>query len=139
VWAGVVPYRTVTQEPDESTALTRTLAKAAAYMRAKFDKSAEIEHRGEKGTVREKIVVAEFLQDYLPGTVEVTGSSEIIDVNGARSPQNDIVIFDPSAPPLYRESDFRIIPSECVYGVIEVKSNLDNAELKASITQKLEL
>jgi hypothetical protein len=87
----------VTQELDESTALTRTLAKAAACMRAKFGKSAEIDHWGEKGTVREKIVVTEFLKDCLPGIVEVSGSSEIIDVNGARSPQNDIVIFDPSA------------------------------------------
>jgi len=95
----------MTEEAEGSTPLTRTLAAAARSMRASFERSAEIEHRGEKGTVRERLVVTEFLQDYLPGMVKVTGSSEIIDVTGARSPQNDIIIYDPSAPPLYREGD----------------------------------
>jgi hypothetical protein len=40
-----------------------------------------------------------------------------------------IVIMDPSTPPFWSEQDYRIVPAECVYGVIEVKSSLDTKEL----------
>jgi hypothetical protein len=44
----------------------------------------------------------------------------------------DIVIYDPSAPPLFNRGGYRILPAECVYGVIEVKSKLTAAELAKS-------
>jgi len=121
------------ESKDRSTVLARTLAGVARRMRADFERSAEINHAGSKGTVREDLIIANFLRDYLPGTVEVAGSSEILDISGERSPQNDVVIYDRSAPPLYRENQFRIFPAECVYGTLEVKSKLDTRELIDSL------
>jgi hypothetical protein len=117
--------------PDRAP-LQRILAAAAREMRADFDMSAEIEHRGSKGTVREDKLLT-FLQRYLPKRVEVAGSSEIVSADGQTSGQMDIVIYDPAAPPLFHEGGYRILPAECVYAVIEVKSKLTLAELKKSM------
>lgn len=118
---------------DLSTSLSRVLSDTADKMRADFKRSSEVDHRGEKGSIRERLLIKDFLRDYLPGTVEVSGSCEIVDVTGARSPQVDIAIYDPSAPPLYRQEDFRLFPSECIYGTIEVKSNLTGPELRTCV------
>jgi Domain of unknown function (DUF6602) len=39
------------------------------------------------------------------------------------------VIFDRSTPPFLDMVSYRKLPNECVYGVIEVKSNLDKTQL----------
>lgn len=111
--------------------LAGILTAAARKMRADFDESAYIKHRGAKGTVREQSLL-EFLQKYLPASVRATGSSEIIATNGEHSGQIDIVIYDPTAPPLFDRGGHRILPSECVYAVIEVKSTLDKPSLLQS-------
>ncbi|MFR9803190.1 DUF6602 domain-containing protein [Pseudonocardia sp. RS010] len=116
--------------PDKNV-LTEVFSATAREMRAQFEKSAAIEHRGSKGTVREDKLLS-FLQDYLPKNVAVAGSSEIIALNGERSGQMDIVIYDPAAPPLFHEEGYRILPAECVYAVIEVKSHLSWDELRKS-------
>jgi hypothetical protein len=51
-------------------------------------------------------------------------------VNGGVSRQCDITIAEPSTPPFWDEGDYRIVPAECVYGVIEVKASLDSTELE---------
>lgn len=112
--------------------LAGILASAARRLRADFEASATIVHRGSKGTVRETDVLA-FLQKYLPATVRAAGSAEIVSADGQTSGQMDIVIYDPSAPPLFDSNDYRILPAECVYAVIEVKSKLDAAELRRSV------
>ena len=55
--------------------------------------------------------------------------------NGAVSGQCDIVIVDPSTPPFWDEKDYRIVPVECLYGVIEVKSSLDSSSLRLAWEQ----
>ena len=112
--------------------LAEILASAARRLRADFDASATIVHRGSKGTVRETDVLA-FLQGYLPATVRAAGSAEIVSADGQASGQMDIVIYDPAAPPLFARDGYQILPAECVYGVIEVKSKLDAKELRKSI------
>jgi hypothetical protein len=45
------------------------------------------------------------------------------------SPQCDIVIADRDVPPLLGSKTYRILPNECVYGVIEVKTGLNQTTL----------
>lgn len=116
--------------PDPSP-LPGILAAVARKIRAEFDENSFIEHRGSKGTVREESLLY-VLQRYLPGHVRCVGSSEIIASNGDRSGQCDIVIYDPKAPPLFGVTGYRMLPAECVYAVIEVKSKLTSEELRKS-------
>jgi hypothetical protein len=48
------------------------------------------------------------------------------------SGQCDVLILDPSTPPFWDEQDYRIVPVECLYGAIEVKSSLDSGELESA-------
>ena len=73
-----------------------------------------------------------FLKRYLPGTVNAVHGAEIVDSLGARSSECDIVVQDPSTPPLYISDTFQIVPVEWAHGVIEVKSRLDATSLKDS-------
>jgi hypothetical protein len=102
-----------------------------AKMRADFDASrAAIGHNGAAGTDREGIVLT-FLRRYLPASVRVWGSGEILAADGSTSKQCDIIITDPATPPLYvgAGDGHRIVPAECVYGTVEVKTFLDKAQL----------
>ncbi len=100
-------------------------------MRLDFEDSAYIKHRGSKGTVRETDVL-DFLKKYLPDNVRAAGSAEIVSADGQTSGQMDIVIYDPTVPPLFDRGGYRILPAECVYAVIEVKSRLDATALRQS-------
>lgn len=115
----------------DNAALPGILAAVARKVRAEFDENSFIEHRGSKGSVREDSLV-QILRKYLPDHVKVAGSSEIIAANGERSGQCDIVIHDPKAPPLFGSTGYQILPAECVYAVIEVKSILTWRELEKS-------
>lgn len=102
---------------------------SATELRARFDKSAAAsQHAGSKGAVREDYLV-DFLSDHLPRTVDVLGSAEIMTVDGLLSPQCDVVIADSSTPPFFSEDRHRVLPNECVYGIVEVKSSLDRTSL----------
>lgn len=84
---------------------------------------ASLEQSGNKGTSLEKIVI-EFLRQYLPKNLGIT-SGEITDSDGNSTKQMDVIIYDEiKSPLLYDVGDIRVIPIECVYAVIEVKSNI---------------
>jgi len=55
-------------------------------------------------------------------------NAEIISAEGGVSPQCDILIVDRSTPQLTDSKTHRIVPAECVYGVVEVKSQLNSKE-----------
>ena len=99
-------------------------------MLADLKASGVAKHRGSKGTVREANFLQNFLAKYLPRTVIAAHSGEILASDGQVSGQCDIIIADPSTPPFWDEDDYRIVPAECVHGVIEVKSSLDSNELE---------
>lgn len=105
------------------------LDQVATQIIADFQASAIVEHRGSKGTVREDIV-RPFLADYMPGTVTVAGSGELLATTGQVSGQSDIMILDAGAPHLWRRESYRIAPIESCYATIEVKSNLTVEELR---------
>jgi hypothetical protein len=50
----------------------------------------------------------------------VYGSAEIVTADGQISPQCDVLITDPATPPFFSEDRHRVVPNECVYGMIEV-------------------
>jgi hypothetical protein len=106
----------------------KIMASVAQRMRAEFDQTAAMRHRPGKGATREEIV-REFIAKYLPGQADVTGRGEIITADEQVSGECDIMIVDRSTPPFTDYRDFRVVPAECVHGVVEVKSFLDGREL----------
>jgi hypothetical protein len=108
--------------------LQARFASVARRMHAEFIASTYTVHHGSKGTEREEIL-QRVLQLYLPGNVEVVHNAEVISASGEVSPQCDILIIDNKAPRLQDLKSHRIVPAECVYCVIEVKSKLNGPEL----------
>ncbi|OEV27511.1 hypothetical protein AN219_22755 [Streptomyces nanshensis] len=98
-------------------------------MNEDFQRAGAFQHKGGKGASREGIF-HEFAKDYLPGHVRAFHNAEIISVNGETSAQCDTVICDRSTPPLLDMDGYRIVPNECVYGLVEVKSFLDGDGLR---------
>ncbi len=108
--------------------LGKILSSVAKRMRADFEQSQNFNHNGEAGTSRE-VLVQEFLSGYLPAHVEAVHNAEVIAANGDVSPQCDIVLIDRGTPPFTSLNGFRIIPNECMYGMVEVKTKLDGTQL----------
>lgn len=112
--------------PDSS--LGPRLRAVAQRMRSDFDASRQTKHPGSRGTEREEII-KKFLDLYVSRRMEVVHNSEIITAEGDASPQCDVAIIDEAAPMLQDLQSHRIIPAECVYGTIEVKSRLDGKQI----------
>ena len=73
--------------------LTSTFEKLSRRFRVDFaELAAETEHPGEAGSSREE-ALRELLRNYLPKRVGV-GSGFVIDANGGKSRQTDVVIYD---------------------------------------------
>jgi Domain of unknown function (DUF6602) len=108
--------------------LAEVLHSVAKQMRAQFDTTKAVEHRGQAGASRESIV-HDFIASYLPGHVQAAHSAEIVTATGDVSPQCDIVLFDRSTPPLLDAKTHCMLLNECVYGVIEVKTALHKETL----------
>lgn len=115
---------------DSQQALRATFGAIATKMRADFEAQKEqLDHRGLTGRAREATLVAEYLEKYLPGTLRLRRNVELVATDGSTSPECDIVICDAQTPPLWTAGDVEVMPIECVYAVIEVKSRLDGREL----------
>lgn len=112
--------------------LPKILDRVAKKMQVDFEESAAIKHSGSKGTVRERDVQREFLAKYVPASARVTGSGELVSVDGQVSGQCDLMIVDADTPPLWAAEDYTIVPVECCHVTVEVKSNLTVEELKKS-------
>jgi len=90
-------------------------------------------HSGLKGAQFEE-VFRRFLRDYLPAALDIS-TGQIVDSTGAISRQLDVIISDSARTPiLYRSSQARVVPAECVYTVIEVKAHLDTRDLDEALT-----
>lgn len=114
--------------------LEETFKAIAKKMMVDFEGiSTQLEHKGLMGRAREIAVVNEFLTKYLPKQLGIA-TGEIVSSEGSVSKQMDIIIFDNfKSPLLLREEEIHILPIESVYVVIEVKSNLNGAELEDSV------
>lgn len=115
--------------------LSRTLELTAAELRVKFDKARDaIDHNGLVGQEGEKIV-AKFLRERLPGSIGVT-TGEVLDVEGGRSRQTDVVLYDAMRTPMLftgEEKDTHVVPAEGVLAVIEVKTRLRSSDLEGCL------
>lgn len=97
------------------------------------DMSSEIEHRASKGRVREIELVEQYLRKYVPTTIGIS-HGEIVATTGETSNECDVVFYESrTGPLLLAKSDYQVFPVESVYGVLEVKSYLDNNELKDAL------
>lgn len=87
-------------------------------------------HNGIRGTIRE-IFVKQFLEPFLPPQIGI-GTGEIINHQGGRSKQLDVVLYSKERVPpvLLSGGDIGIFPWECVVSVIEVKSTLNVSALE---------
>lgn len=89
---------------------------------------AAVAHAPSKGAANEQAAKA-FLKSRLPRTLDVS-SGFLIDTNGGVSKQLDIIVYDAAKTPvLFESGDNRVIPIECAYAVIEVKTDLTLAAL----------
>ena len=122
------------QQPDASR-LSRILELSAAELIVRFDKVRDaIEHNGLVGQEGEKIVAA-FLRERLPRSIGVT-TGEVLDVEGGRSRQTDVVLYDAMRTPMLftgEEKDTHVVPAEGVLAVIEVKTRLRSSDLEGCL------
>lgn len=87
-------------------------------------------HWGEEGRYKE-VILMDILKKRLPNTVSV-GTGFIINQHEI-STQVDIIIYRNDMPIILQQGDFVIVPSECVLGIIEVKSSLNSTQVKDAI------
>lgn len=94
-----------------------------------------VTHWGEEGRYKEE-VFKNILKRFLPDNLSVgTGFvlNSLVRNEHDSTNQIDVIIYDNSYPVLFKEADFVIIPAEGVRGIIEVKANLLNQDLKSII------
>jgi hypothetical protein len=96
-------------------------------MLARFRQAGFIQHPGDKGENRERIL-RDFLSTHLPKKYGVT-KGEIITKGWQHSHAADVIIYDADNCPVLYVEQTAILPIEGVYGIIEVKSRLSKSEL----------
>ena len=90
------------------------------------------DHAGEKGRANEDHL-RRILRGFLPGKMGL-GTGFVEAPGNVRSKQQDIVIWEQlNNFPLYEGESWSIYPVECVYGTIEVKTQINSALLKESL------
>jgi hypothetical protein len=84
--------------------------------------TAQIEHRGAKGHEREALIARGYLRHDVPRTLEVIHGAEILDSEGNRSAECDLVVQSAATPRLIVGEAFHLVPVEWAYGVVEVRA-----------------
>jgi len=109
---------------------TSALSRIEKIIHEKYELSATIQHRGERGKQRENGLLL-FLRENLPVAYGVA-TGEIFSFKGSLvSPQCDIIIYDQQRMPILGRSEaVQQVPLEAVYAVIECRSVLNGAALK---------
>lgn len=108
---------------------TKALFQAiSGKMHADFKASAQVAHRGSKGTIRENILRKFLEEGRLPSKYGL-GSGEIVGRIKDTSRQSDLIIYDKiDGITLLYDEHTQVYPIDCVYGIIEVKSGLSKIE-----------
>ena len=88
-----------------------------------------VDHGGTLGDETE-LAWREFLARVLPTRYRV-GDGFVVDADGWRSDQTDVIVFDRQySPPLFMAGNVQYIPAEAVYAVFEVKQRIDQKNLR---------
>lgn len=94
-----------------------------------FEISAQINHNGNIGDYRENALTKFLEEGRLPIRYGV-GSGEIVGHISNVSKQSDLIIFDQlNNIPLLYDSKVQVYPIDCIYGIVEVKSQLSKQKL----------
>jgi uncharacterized protein DUF6602 len=93
---------------------------------------AVLDHPGAKGFATEESW-RQMLEEYLPGRYCVS-KAFVIDADGGRSHEIDLVIHDRQYSPfLFKQDGAVFIPAESVYAVFEIKQTLDSRNIAYAI------
>ena len=114
--------------------MTNYMADVAVEMRRKSDEIRRdfAHHRLSAGENREDLV-RQFLRDHLPDRFGVD-TGFVISMDGQFSNQADLLVVDKmNNAPLYPNYRNRLWPVESVYALIEVKTQLNPAELRDAV------
>jgi hypothetical protein len=93
---------------------------------AKFREAEAVQHRGDMGESREQLLRT-FLADHLPSRYGIA-KGEIVTKAGEQSHSADVIVYDAVDCPVLYSGTTVVLPTEGVYGVIEVKSTLSKTE-----------
>lgn len=113
----------------DQTALDEIFEHVSSKIRLEFNQNSIFQHSASKGAVREGVIKRDLLEKYVASIGKIMGSVEMLSTDGTKSPQCDLVVVDPGTPPLMVSEEYSLIPIECCFAVIEVKSNLNRGEL----------
>lgn len=87
-----------------------------------------IRHPGTKGDATENNWT-NMMRPYIPKRYRID-KAFVIDSKGQMSDQIDIVIYDSNfSPSLFDQNETKYVPAESVYGIIEVKQNLNKENI----------
>ncbi len=90
-----------------------------------------MDHNLSKGEAAEE-TVRTFVRRYLPPSIGVT-KGQVIDSRGQRTRQLDVILYDMARTPMLFGSDedgHRLVPSEGVFAVVEVKTHVGPADME---------
>lgn len=110
---------------DEFQSIETQMKEKLSQIRKRFT------HPGDKGTGAE-IVFRDFLREYLPRRLAI-GQGEIVDTEGYRSKQTDVVIANEDHPFTFTEDSPGLFFIEGVMGAGEVKATLTREHFEQSI------
>jgi len=107
----------------------KLIAAAGKKLRDDFDYIKNTNtHYGERG-VEAEVILIDFLNNHLPKRYAAT-SGFVIDSSNDISKQVDVIVYDAINSPVFRKDErVMILPSDNVAVAIEVKTNLNKAEL----------
>jgi len=115
---------------DDSLSIDALFRRAAKGLKDEFENiRATMPHHGTAGSEAEDLLI-KFLNSHMPRRFAAT-SGFVVDMEDSVSKQCDVLVYDAENSPVYREGPTtQILPSDSIASVIEVKSNLDKAELE---------
>ena len=88
-----------------------------------------LDHGGALGDETE-LAWRDFIRRVLPTRYQVCDGF-VVDAQGLRSDQIDIIVFDRHySPPLFQAGNVQYVPAEAVYSVFEVKQRIDKKTLR---------
>lgn len=100
--------------------------------------SSHLQHQGVKGGLREE-ALKRSLRDLLPVKYSF-GSGIVVDAHKSQSKQQDFIIYDGFASPVFLKSESQVIlPVESVYATTEIKSTLNKEELEIAIRNAISI
>jgi uncharacterized protein DUF6602 len=114
--------------------LESVLVEAAVRLASFSRDAAELQHNGLVGRTREEVFGEVLGRQLLPARFGI-GSGRVVGIGGRMSREADIVFYDTLDCPRFLGGKSAIFPSLGVYGIAEIKSTLNKAEMEDAIAK----